>query len=368
MKILFLFDSLNRGGAEMWALDLCRNAKANDIDLVFVATGGGKLEEDFRNSGVEFIRLDRKHAIDIGLVRQLRKIIREHSIQVIHSNQPVDCLHAYLASRGLGVKHILSFHGHIPDAKNLLASRILFLLTDLNIVGTYAFEKMLAADLRIQPDERSRVVYYGVDEKRLDSTLNPVRDELGLADDAILFGMVANFYSAPRKDHMTVCRALPKLFEASPNSHFIFVFAGGQNEAQQKLEACVQFCESHGLSGQVHFAGDRFAAKDVIHALDVFVLSSLHESFGIAVVEAMFLDKPCILSDIDVLVEVSDSGKCASIFKCGDENDLAKKMIELASNADQRRQLGASGRQLAKKRYSIEVHLASLKQIYESLS
>jgi len=44
MRVLYLLDSLNRGGAEMMALDVCRNARRNGLDLTLVTTGGGELE------------------------------------------------------------------------------------------------------------------------------------------------------------------------------------------------------------------------------------------------------------------------------------------------------------------------------------
>ena len=39
MKVLHLLDSLNRGGTEVLALDVCRNARAHGLDLVCAATG-----------------------------------------------------------------------------------------------------------------------------------------------------------------------------------------------------------------------------------------------------------------------------------------------------------------------------------------
>src|SRR5438552_3321719 len=104
MKVLHLLDSLNRGGAEVMELDVCRNARANGLDLTFVATGGGDLESEFASSGAEFIRLKRTLPIDRRLAAQLRAIIRERRINVVHGHQPVDALHLYLATLGTPVK------------------------------------------------------------------------------------------------------------------------------------------------------------------------------------------------------------------------------------------------------------------------
>src|ERR1700730_13451004 len=111
MKILYMLDSLNRGGAETLALDICRNARANGMDLTFVASGGGDLESDFRHSGADFIRLQRRLPLDAALVWRLRRIIQERNIRVAHSQQPVEALHLYIATRGLSTKCVLTLHG-----------------------------------------------------------------------------------------------------------------------------------------------------------------------------------------------------------------------------------------------------------------
>ena len=51
MRILYFLDTLGRGGAEMQALDVARNAADFGLDLTIVSGGGGSLEEDFKASG-----------------------------------------------------------------------------------------------------------------------------------------------------------------------------------------------------------------------------------------------------------------------------------------------------------------------------
>ena len=99
MRVLYLLDSLNRGGAEMMALDVCRNARRNGLDLTLVTMGGGELENDFFSSGVDYVRLRRRFPVDLGLVNELRKVIADRRISVVHCHQAVEALHAYLATR-----------------------------------------------------------------------------------------------------------------------------------------------------------------------------------------------------------------------------------------------------------------------------
>src|SRR5205085_9947595 len=108
MKVLHILDSLNRGGAEMLELDLCRNAGANGLELIFVATGGGDLEEDLAASGVAYHRLQRRAPIDRRLIRELRQLVLDSKVDIVHSHQAVEGLHAFFATARLpNVKRVL---------------------------------------------------------------------------------------------------------------------------------------------------------------------------------------------------------------------------------------------------------------------
>ena len=368
MKVAYVLDSLNRGGAEILALDVCRNAARHGLEMTLIATGGGTLEDDFRNSGVEFITLKRRLPVDLNVVRQIRKILIESNIKVVHSYQAVEMVHAYLATKGTNIKRVLSFHGHIPDAKNRLSLKFLIPRMDANIIISQALKNSLRLDDGLDLEHNLKFIFNGVDETRLVRPDRDIRQEMGLDEKSILLGMVANFYPAPRKDHLTVCRALPQVFREIPDAHFLFVHSGGVNEDKDKIKACMDVCEAAGISNRVHFLENRFPAMDVVRNLDIFVLSSLHEGLPIAVKEAMLLSKPCVLSDIEPLIEISDGGKHGVIFKTGDADDLAEKLISIVRNPQQRKELGESGRRWAAENFSIDAHLRSLTALYQELT
>src|SRR5882724_8464594 len=146
MKVMHILDSLNRGGAEMLVLDVCRNAQANNLDLTLVATGGGELESDFRNSGVTFRRLERRRPVDLTLARRIRAIVEEDQIDIVHTHQAVEALHGYLATRrNLNVKRIMTFHLCTSDTKNRLALNLLVSRMHANVAATPALPHSLKA-------------------------------------------------------------------------------------------------------------------------------------------------------------------------------------------------------------------------------
>jgi L-malate glycosyltransferase len=366
MRILHLLDSLNRGGTETFVLDICRNAAANGFEMTFVATGSGTMEEDFQNSGVKIIKLPRRLPIDFSLVFKLRKIIKERKIEFIHAHQAVEGIHAYLAARGTNTKTVLSYHAYAPDKKNRWTLKYLVPKVSANVVVSKFLLKYYAEEIGLNVNKNFRVLYNGVDNKRLTPTEKNLRDELKIDDDAMLFGMIGNFYVAERKDQMTLCESLPKVFAEFPNAHCIF--AGGiENGAEGKFADCVKFCKANGINEKVHFLGVRNDVPDILALLDLFVFSSLHEGLPIALNEAMLAEVPLIVSDIEPLLEATENGKYAEIFQTKNADELSAKIIKLLQNKDLREDFAKRAKVFANETFSIEAHLSNLKSLYKSL-
>jgi glycosyltransferase involved in cell wall biosynthesis len=371
---LHLLDSLNRGGAETLALDVCRNARANGLDLTFAATGGGELEDDFRRSGAHFVRLSRRAPLDPKLVGQLRRLIAEREVEVVHCHQAVEALHAYLATRGCGgrVKRVLSFHLCTSDAKNRLALKFLAPRMDTNVAVSRELLACLGEEGGFATAENFRVVYNGVAAARLQATEGAsdllLRSELKLPEGDLLLGMVGNFYADARKDQLTVCRALSNVFRRVPRAHFAFAGGWAGDGATRIYQECVNYCREQGISNRVHFLGQRADVADILRALDIFVFSSRKDSFGVAVVEAMLAGVPSVVSDIGALLEVTNGGEYAAVFRTGDADDLARRLFELIEDRARRASLAEAARRWSAREFGIETHIANLLKLYNSLA
>jgi glycosyltransferase involved in cell wall biosynthesis len=368
MKILHLLDSVNRGGAETQVLDICRNASRFGLEITLVAGGGGVLEDDFRDSGVEYIRLDRKLPVDMHFSSQLRRIMKERNIEVVHGYQAVDGLHLYLATRRLsGVKSVLSFQGFIPGRKNRLTAKLIAPRMDANISVSKSLMRYLSDDAGIKRFDNFHVIYNGADEKRLRPGGASIKSELNLNANERVAGMVANFTADPTKDQLTICRALPQVLERFPDLHF--VFAGRvAHGAEGKLAECVDLCAEKGIAGNVHFLGARSDVPDILADLELFVFSSRREGFPVAVSEAMLTGVPLILSDIEPLREaIICDGNLGHLFPVGDFSALSEKMVSLLGDKAARAELADNARAYALANFSIDSHLRNLKALYESL-
>lgn len=366
MKILHFLDTVNRGGAETLVLDICRNARSNGLDVGFAAAGGGALEADFQTSGADYFRFRRRFPFDLFLASNLRRVIRKNGFDVVHTHQAVEALHALAAAFGTKTKVVLTHHGIVTDRKNLLTLKFVMPRVAHNVAVGRASKKTYEAELKLRFPLQTSVIYNGVDERRLQPGEKDFGRELNISKTAFLIGMVGNFYPEARKDQMTLCRALPRVFAEMPNVQCVFA---GKIEAgaEEKYADCVRFCAEKNIGDRVHFLGARRDVPDILAALDVFVCSSLAEGLPIAVNEAMLAGVPVIVSDIEPLLEASGGGKYAEVFPTKNADVLSEKILILLRDEASRKELARRAFAFARENFSIEAHLRRLKKLYESL-
>ena len=368
MKVLHYLDTLGRGGAEMQALDVARNAADFGLELTVAAGGGGALAEDFRGSGTKLVMLQRHLPVDPLLVWQLRRIIRKQNIEIVHGYQPVDGIHLYLATRGLkGVRTVMSFQGFIQDRKNRAAAKFLIPRMDANVVVSRGLQKWLSEKDGLDTSKNFTVIYNGADPDRLMPSGHSIRTELGINADTPLVGMVANFYRDHRKDQFSVVKAMGSVLLEIDNAHCIF--AGGvEPGAEAKLLACKDSCKESKIDDRVHFLGSRSDIPDILSELDIAILSSFYEGLPVAVSEAMLAGTAMIVSDIEPHLEASQNGEFAGVFPTGDAAILAEKIINLLGDDAGRMQLAEKAKNFALENLSIYSHLRQLKSLYESIT
>ena len=363
MKVLHLLAMTNRGGAEMLTLDVCRNAKKNDLDLIVVSLGTGNLEMEFINSGVVYINLNRKMSLDVKVILKLRRIIKKYNIDIIHSHSIVAAIHAYFAIFLLNVKLIITHHGFTAYRKiqDESARKFLKPRVDLNI----AVSKSYLEELNKGKHNRNFIVIYnGIDVKKFYTTKKEFRKELNLSDDDFLLGMIGNFYTGVR-DQLTVCKSLPSVFKRFSNVHFVFV-GGRSNEYPNFFDECYDYCKEKEILDRVHFIGVRPDINDILNSIDLFVYSSNYDSFGIAVIEALLEGVPVIINDLPPLLEVTNDGKYAEVFKSKSPEDLTDKIIKSIENFDIIKS-SDEGKLWALSKFSIEQHIKNLIDTYKKL-
>ncbi|WP_020601238.1 glycosyltransferase family 4 protein [Spirosoma panaciterrae] len=365
MKIAHLMGSLNRGGAETLALDMFRNSAHAGLNMILIHRKGGTLAADFRNSGVETIELVLKSPVDVSYLFRLRKKIKDKKITILHAHQVIDAVYAILATVGMPARVILSLHGHgVADDKLSAALRRLAITYADRVI--FVSKSQREHYLRRFGDIRkSLVCFNGLDFSKFNVKPDQsLRKELGIPMDYLLMGSVGNFSSG--RDQQTICRFLTLLKREAIPFHFVFIGAASKSEPEF-FQQCVDYCQTHGLSQQVTFMGSRSDVPAILPALDAFIYSTAHDTFGIAVVEAIASGTPVFVNDWEVMKEVTQEGNWATLYTSRDESDLLKKFIDFYQNQIKYRERAQQNSLAVKENYSIQKYLQRLSTIYTSL-
>ena len=363
MKTGILLGSLNRGGTETLMLDVFKKTQPNQIALTGIYRKIGELENDFQLSGTEMHYLPVKKNI-FSYILRLRRLIKQQNLSILHAQQPLDALYALLATLGKNLPILLTLHGY--DFNNNFLDHVILKLilkrTTLNLYVSEHQKEYYRQKYALKP-ALQKVVYNGINFDKFKTTdgVN-LRTELNINKNTLLLGTVGNFL--PVRDPLTICRFLKLLNEQTPDFHFIFI---GKKSASfpQIQEDCVEYCREHGLIDKVTFAGSRQDVPALLPQLDAFIYATDHDTFGIAVVEALAVGIPVFVNDWQVMKEITADGEYATLYKTKDEKDLLQKFMLFLQNKAAYINKAKQVSDIVRQKYSIEKHIENLNDIYE---
>lgn len=367
MKIAYMLGSLNRGGTETLLLDVFSHKELLP-ECVCIYRKTGVLENDFIRTGVKMKKITVGSSW-FSYLRKLRAFMKQEKIDLVHAQQPIDACIALLATIGLPVKIVQTLHGY--DYNNGFFAKIVLLislkLTQVNVYVSHHVRKYYTQKYNLN-SQKQVVVYNGINLNKIQlntqTISNSFRSELGIEENTVLMGMVGNF--VPVRDQMTICRLIHKLKEQYINFHFVFV--GKKTDAYPELyDSCYQYCQKNNLLHQVSFLGSRNDVPLLLPQLDAFVYATDHDTFGIAVVEAMLAGVPVFVNDWEVMREISDDGKYMTLYKTKDEDDLLNQMMLFINNKSEHRKKAMLAQEYAMANFSIEKHINCLCSLYTDI-
>ncbi len=366
MKIAYMLGSLNRGGTETLLLDYFQHSTQAEFPFIGIYRKEGQLSDAFQNTAVPLFKLFPEHRLDIRYLFKLRKLIKQQSITTIHAQQPLDALYARLACLGMRAKTVLTLHGYDVDLSKMDASilRLAMRAADVTICVSNT-QKVHYQQKYSLASNKTRTLYNGISFEKIDKAkVTDIRQELHLPKEVMLLGSVGNF--VPGRDQMTLCRFLKRLHEENVDFRFLFMGAKSKTEPE-RFEECVRFCAENNLGSNVFFLGSREDVPSILKQLDAFLYASDHDTFGIAVIEAMASSVPVFVNDWEVMREITDDGCYASIYKTKQEGDLWREFNEFLSNPEFHKRKAAQAAVWVRRQYSIQSHLKQLKAIYMRL-
>ena len=375
-NVLFIIDSFEQGGSERQALQLLRQLHTSGKVNVHLAClqnkGSLRLEADELGIG-EIHEYPLTSFYDLNFTKQLgrlRRYIKANNINVVHTHCFYTNIFGMAGAFLSGVPARVTSKGETDGFRTPMqkrAERGSFLLAHRVIANCLVVQNQLIRE-GVSP---SRIIqhYNGLDLGRMKVQPGLTRDEalrsFGLptgvgAGGRRFVSIVANLHN-PVKDHPLFLRAAARVRAAVPDAAFVIA---GEGDLMPGLRAQAA---QLGIEKDVFFIGRCEDVGRLLFASHIGVLSSKAEGFANAILEYMAAGLPVVATDVGGVREAIVEGETGFIVPSGDEELMAKRIIEIFNDPERARTMGALGRSIVEERFGFEHHLRNTLELYDEL-
>jgi glycosyltransferase involved in cell wall biosynthesis len=342
------------GGQELRIVTEARWLLDHGWDALIACQPHAPLGREAAAAGVPVVAVRMRGAADLTAFAALRRLMRTRRVALVHTHSSVDSWLATLAARSLRLPVVRSRHVTIPIKRRRalvyrLAHRII-------ASGEAARARVLAVGV---PPHRVVAIPAGVDPSRFHPGVSGagVRRELGLRGPAV--GLVANLRRS--KGVRDFLAAAAHVATARPDVTFLVVGDGvALGDAQREAARL-------GLEDRVIFTGFRRDVPAVLAALDVLVLSSVHEAVSQVLLQALAVGTPVVTTAVGGTPEVIRDGETGRLVPPADPQALARAVLDSLADPVRARALARAGQALIQAHYTLDTTMARTTALYREL-
>ena len=359
MKIIFFESSREAWGTEQHFIALAAGMAREGHQVRVLIRQGSLMEPILRASGLSV------HAVKFGgggdprLLKRVFQLIREDRPDWLVANDAKFYWPLVILGKLTGIR--VALFRHLDFIKKRLTRYFVPRLADrFFVVSRYMLEAFVRSGI---PRQRLSLLYNPVntgsfkpsEEKRVQ-----LRSMHRVSDEEILVGFLGRVIS--EKGALVMCDAITKAMILRTSLHMLWVGEGG---AIAEIRARIR--SDH--SARHHFIGWTQDMPQIYPALDIVVMPSvMPETFGRVSAEAQACGVPVICSDAGGLPETFLSNISGLSVSAGDVDVLCDRIVDLADNPEQRRQMGISGQAFVDATFSTRIVCKQFEQLLEDAS
>ena len=339
VRVLWLVKGLGPGGAErlLVAAAAAHDRQHFEIEVAYLLPWKKHLVPELEDLGIRCTCLDVRDERGLRWARRLRSMLRAEPVDIVHSHSPYPAAIGRLVVRTLPspIRPALVSTEHNPWTTFKLPTRYANALTSRMDAAVFAVSDEARASMSKRQRARTQTLVHGIAVDNIGAMRSEracVRRELGIDDETMLLGTVANYH--PKKDWPNLLHAIRRLAD---RGIAVRVCAVGQGPLEGEVQALQRQLD---LSEIVTLTGYRPDAVRLMAGCDIFVLASKWEGLPVALMEASALGLPIVATRVGGVPEAFRDGVDAVLVESGSPNALADAVTRLIDDPIGRQQLG----------------------------
>ena len=312
-----------------------------------------------------------------GAALRLARLAWSVKADIVHCYNPRPMLYGGLAARATGIRatvgSLSAFACQVPDRRYGFLPQPLATVSRRNVyrnrlaAGTMRFVVAVSTSLGRRfcaynglRTEKLRVIPYAADlraaERVTAERVARLRKGYGCQPGDLVIGSVGRLVE--QKDYPTQLRAFARAAARVPNLRMVIA---GDGPLRSTLE---DLARDLAIATRVAFLGNRDDVPALLGSLDVFVLASKFEPFGVALLEARAAGLPIVATAVNEIPDIVGDGITGRLVPPEDAATMADAFITLASDPGFRARLGARAR-IAARQHSLPAAVAAYERLYD---
>lgn len=361
MKILQINSAKNWGGGEVYTINLCQKLISKGYRVTLACRPNSAIKRKALESGIPILELPLVGAVDFQSSFKLSRFCKENKINIVHVHLARD----YWIARYLKILFpsvYLIFTRHLlKPIKSSVFHKWLFRKVDKVIAVSDAVKESLLMQ-NLLPRKRIITIYNGINVNLFATAPSgSIRKEFGFDNNLKLIGMVGQI--APHKGNDLFIKSASLVSEHYPNVKFLLV--GDDFQDGKYIEELRQMSINSYIEDKVFFLGQRTDVPEIMKDLDIFVLASKYESFGLVLVEAMATGVPVVSTNAGGAVkEIIINDKTGVIVNDNQPVTLANAIMRLLNDEKLAGILAKAGQDRAFKQFDLDRMVEEIIDVY----
>jgi glycosyltransferase involved in cell wall biosynthesis len=359
MRLLFINSIQMFGGGEIWMLRTLQALQERGHQVWLCCRPETELARRAVAQGVPVKLLAFRGDFDPFTISRLAWFMKRERIDVVLTNMDKELRLGGLAAKIAGVRAVIPRRGIDYPLKNRWRYRFAYnVLATQIIANSEATRQALLRNAPWLDPQRIEVIYNGIAiQPFLQPSERHLRKEWNVPKEAPLLGFAGQFDE--RKGIDVLLAAFGRIHRQVPQARLVLV---GRGPLQEMIESEVRRLNWGDAVLLPGFVDDVVA---VMQAIDILLLPSLWEGFGIVLIEAMAAGKPAISTNTSSMPEIIADGQTGYLVPPNDAEKLANRAIELLQNPELCEQFGNAARRRVAEFFTLERMIEQLDNLFQ---
>ncbi len=365
-RVLHCLEDVNTGGVEQRRLIMARRLPSRFECRMICTYASEAFRKQFAEAGWEVHAIGRPRSIlDLGWYRRAIDIAVAFQPEIIHGAVYEGVALANVLGWRLPKARVISEETSDPVNRRWTGHLLLRALIQRSdrIIGVSSAVERYLKDTLLAPAARTLCIPNGVEmpEPENRAKTRELKVQLGLAAGDYIIGCVGRLTDRYKRFSDVIEAA--RLLKMQGSDVTVLIVGDGPDE-----DALKSLAHYLGVADRVVFTGHRPDIRTLYYLMDVFVLPSANEAFGLVVVEAMLAKRPIIASKVGGVPDILDYGRCGHLIEPRRPEEIAAAIARMKDDAAMAEEFAKRAFARARERYTAERYIEDIVRLYGDLA